>query len=629
MVAALATSSCGRIFPGETPRESDGGVGVHDAASRLERLSDAAVESTAITSSSISSDRRSSSVAPAAGLSAVSTPEAGADPVTTSSGVTTQGSSGALSNDGDTSRSWVSTDVAQVVTTELEPPPTTAAPKPRAPTEFRVCWANEGLDDEKGWTREVVEESIEPFALVDFVGWVPCSEQADSEFVVRFAAPDAGGELADAADGEAGVSNQFVVDIAVEHERDGAVTSEEACAASVLMDRDGGLVDRLGRVWSSYRHYCTAANALGQFMHRLFPLQERYACVDPLLEVDVELFPEFGYRDVTSVFSECAPLRAYLSQVDQSLLINTFGSRPVDWLWLGAGSLGSLFAQQAPSLNDRLFVFGSDAALGGREVAAVGDFDGNGLDDLVLYGAVNEASDWMVLGEAGLEQVWLPFAAPRETNPVVGDFDGDGFLDLLWYKEVNDLHSLWFGAAAAPLSTSVTAPIPTGMRLAVADFDGDGYDDIFLHSPSEAQDYVYYGSPDGSFEQYTRQVIGSFVPIAGDFDGDGLGDVFLYRPGNESEYMLWGTQGRGFVQTPGAVTGHYSPAVGDFDGNGVDDILWAGDTSADPLWLFGSLRGDVVKTYTSAVFRRNGSVDSRVPYAGDFDGNGLADVLWM
>ena len=63
------------------------------------------------------------------------------------------------------------------------------------------------------------------------------------------------------------------------------------------------------------------------------------------------------------------------------------------------------------------------------------------------------------------------------------------------------------------------------------------------------------------------------------------------------------------------------PITGDFDGNGVDDIVWYGPGgSPDYQWNFR-----VGGSYTSVPRRVNGHYTTTV---GDFDGNGHDDILW-
>lgn len=70
------------------------------------------------------------------------------------------------------------------------------------------------------------------------------------------------------------------------------------------------------------------------------------------------------------------------------------------------------------------------------------------------------------------------------------------------------------------------------------------------------------------------------------------------------------------------VSGSYTPVAGDFNADGVDDVIWyAPGPTQDYLWQ-GTVYGRFVGRPISVGGR------GYVPVAGDFDGNGTDDVLW-
>ena len=116
-------------------------------------------------------------------------------------------------------------------------------------------------------------------------------------------------------------------------------------------------------------------------------------------------------------------------------------------------------------------------------------------------------------------------------------------------------------------------------------------------------------------------------PVVGDFTGDGADDMYWVRPGGATE-SWWDfdpTPGHGLsrtVRSPGnSVADDRVPVAGDFDGDGVDDILWYGaGPRPDVLWRFRRDGGHSThQVVVSGTF---------VPLAGDFDGNGVDDILW-
>ena len=70
------------------------------------------------------------------------------------------------------------------------------------------------------------------------------------------------------------------------------------------------------------------------------------------------------------------------------------------------------------------------------------------------------------------------------------------------------------------------------------------------------------------------------------------------------------------------VAGTYTPVAGDFNGDGVDDVVWyAPGRTQDYLW-----QGTVYARFVGRALTVNGT--GYEPVAGDFDGNGTDDILW-
>jgi hypothetical protein len=76
-----------------------------------------------------------------------------------------------------------------------------------------------------------------------------------------------------------------------------------------------------------------------------------------------------------------------------------------------------------------------------------------------------------------------------------------------------------------------------------------------------------------------------------------------------------------FTETPLSINGNYQPIEGDFNGDGLSDVLWyAPGPAADSLWL---ANGD--RTFTKKQLSINGNY---LPIEGDFNGDGRTDVFW-
>lgn len=230
-----------------------------------------------------------------------------------------------------------------------------------------------------------------------------------------------------------------------------------------------------------------------------------------------------------------------------------------------------------PYPQGELWVFGNQWASAYTDPTAklqVGDFDGDGLDDLFLatgtawYFSPGGKAEWRFLS-----------AKPEKVDQLLfGDFDGDGRTDVVTIKNGQFVVS-WGGIS----DWEVLNSRPTGGNLlllpgavadmTVGDFDGDGLADIFF---SDGQTWwVSYGGNT------------VFMPVAtssyrvkdlrfGDFNGDGTTDVFGVVSGNwmvsyspahaQGVFSSWQFLRSRLTDTV------QNLVVADFDGDGIADV---------------------------------------------------------
>ena len=253
--------------------------------------------------------------------------------------------------------------------------------------------------------------------------------------------------------------------------------------------------------------------------------------------------------------------------------------------------------------------------------------------------------------------------------PVMLDADvtGDGLVDPIQYRPGPGGDAQW---RATPTGTLTRQTISTSgtFRPVVGDFDGNGFSDVMWHATGSARDYVWWSGPTGITSQ-SLQVNGSFVPIAGDFDGNGVDDIFWYATGLAQDSVwyfrtdrshvdasrdagpdhgraarrglrrrrdrrhlllraghggrrLWsGTSSRTFVVTPLAVNGWYEPVALDATGDGAErhPLVHAWGDHLVPV----GVQPDGSSPRARSPPPRCGGQ----PTVGDFDGDGLDDVL--
>ena len=229
--------------------------------------------------------------------------------------------------------------------------------------------------------------------------------------------------------------------------------------------------------------------------------------------------------------------------------------------------------------------------------AAIGNFDGQGGDDILLR---HWRGSWRGYSMAGgrvdaVHSVALPDQPRRVSLAGVGDFDGDGTDDVLLRTSDGkwSVHPMrGFRVRGSPPGHARLPPDFNYRPSAVGDFDGDGRDDVLLrrtdgvwfvfpmHGGGDAGAGVRAGLP----ADWEWRLAG-----AGDFDGDGRDDV-LVRHWTEGRWRLHRNAGRTWTAVRLTTRPEFHvAAVGDFNGDGRDDVLVRRRTTGH--WYYYGLDG--------------------------------------
>ncbi len=285
---------------------------------------------------------------------------------------------------------------------------------------------------------------------------------------------------------------------------------------------------------------------------------------------------------------------------------------------------------------------------GGGYLSGIGDFNGDGLTDVVTTGGV-------IAGSPGGLPAVLSYTAPALfQNPIaLADINGDGFADVACTDEATTLwvfhgSASWLGATPAETIT-IPAGSTTFHILPIGDVNGDGYDDMLAmdsgYGSGVGRAYVYMGSSTGfSAPPHTLKNPGTYTDFGrvatrlGDVNGDGYADVAIVATQNSNVdlYIYYGsasglttplvtvTDGTniGSAGTPGIVED------GDFDGDGYQDALVL-ETYATALVLFGGPNGITAPSGTitsrTATLAHSGSVIGVPCNLSDLNDDGISD----
>ncbi|HXH66903.1 MAG TPA: FG-GAP-like repeat-containing protein [Candidatus Limnocylindrales bacterium] len=271
----------------------------------------------------------------------------------------------------------------------------------------------------------------------------------------------------------------------------------------------------------------------------------------------------------------------------------------------------------------------------GHNGVAVGDFDGDGFDDLYICqpaGLPNRL--YRNRGDGTFEDVTEASGVGLLDNTacaLFADIDNDGRQDLIVVRAAGPLLFLNTGDGKFRLRPDAfhfaSPPQGTFTGAAIADYDRDGWLDIYfcLYSYYQGADQYRYPTPyyaaengppnflmrntrDGSFRDVTREsrldknnTRFSFCCGWGDFDGDGWPDLYVVNDFGRKN--LYRNNGNGSFTDVAREAGVEDIGAGmsvcwlDFDGDGRQDLYVA------DMWTAAGLRVSMLDAFQKSASR--------------------------
>ncbi len=232
-------------------------------------------------------------------------------------------------------------------------------------------------------------------------------------------------------------------------------------------------------------------------------------------------------------------------------------------------------------------VFTFAPGVNSSQVVAVGDFDRDGILDLVL-GSTSATRVYLGNGDGTFHKgSYIPMDSGA-LFPLLGDVNGDGILDVIAFVLAKDGKTLQVrvalgngdGTFQKARTAGVNATNSAQGSLHLTDFNGDGVPDLYYYTGTQAA--VSLGRGDGTFKPPTFYTPTGLLHVygAGDMNSDGKVDLLVTTdiggsiavsvlPGNGD-----GTFGTAYATTAPTDEPFVIPA--DFNADGLMDIAIVG-----------------------------------------------------
>lgn len=218
----------------------------------------------------------------------------------------------------------------------------------------------------------------------------------------------------------------------------------------------------------------------------------------------------------------------------------------------------------------------------------VGDYDGNGLDDVFWY-AAGSAPDALWLSKAAGGYANVAVNVSGTFRPLAMHTDAGAYEDIIWYAPGTAPDSIWrFGPGGSHTTASLS--ISGDYQLVPGFYTTDSINalerGLYFYNKAGA-DSVWRFRKDGSHStQATPNIDGSVQIVVGNFVHSAYDQLYFYRGGPPEESLLGFTDGGDpqLLDAPNA-SGNYRLVLGNFNGDPYDDIAFTSSGKVS-TWYF-------------------------------------------
>ncbi len=258
----------------------------------------------------------------------------------------------------------------------------------------------------------------------------------------------------------------------------------------------------------------------------------------------------------------------------------------------------------------------------------------------VSWSSGSTAATTYVLAFVGGASATATFA-----RSVPGDFDGNGVPDLVWQSiSTSEATVHYYGGAQGGVDEGLNWLYPNPVQgwsiVAIADFNRDGHPDAVWQNTTTGQATVHYltgaqGDIDEGFNWIVaNSVSGWSIVGVGDFNQDGIPDVVWQNTttGQATVHYMGGAQGnvdQGFNWLMAhSVPGWSIVGVAEFNGDGIPDVVWQNHSTRQvTVHYMGGAEGNIDQGFR--WLRMDLVPGWHVAGVVDLNGDGHPDLIWQ